>query len=115
MTRRLYKVLFLSILIICTVLFAKEVKGIAQLFPHIDKIAHFGIFFILAGVMQRAFKAPTWIHILLLISYGAGIEIMQSILPHRDGSFADLIADAFGVAFYFSSFWLWQKNAKKAI
>jgi len=112
-TRRLYQALFLALLIVCTALFAKEVKGVAQLFPHIDKVAHFGIFTVLAGIMHRAFKAPIWFHLLLLTSYGAGIEIMQSILPHRQGSFPDFIADFLGIILYFSSYWVWQKNAKR--
>jgi len=112
-TRRLYQALFIAVLIACTVLFAKEVKGVSQLFPHIDKVAHFSIFVVLAGIMQRAFKAPIWIHILLLASYGAGIEMMQSILPHRQGSFPDFIADILGAIFYFTSYWIWQKKCKK--
>lgn len=113
MTRRLYQALFLAVLIACTALFAKEVKNVAILFPHIDKVAHFGIFVVLAGIMHRAFKAPIWIHILLLASYGAGIEMMQSTLPHRQASFPDFIADVLGAMFYFSSYWIWQKKCKK--
>ncbi|MBU2969402.1 VanZ family protein [Pseudoalteromonas sp. C2R02] len=113
MTRRLYQALFLAVLIACTALFAKEVKNVAILFPHIDKVAHFSIFVVLAGIMHRAFKAPIWVHILLLASYGAGIEMMQSTLPHRQGSFPDFVADLLGAIFYFTSYWIWQKKCKK--
>lgn len=113
MTRRLYQALFLAILIACTALFAKEVKDITQLFPHIDKVGHFGMFFILTGVMHHAIKAPIWVYALLLISYAGSIEIMQSYLPSRVGSLSDFIADLLGAIFYFTSYWIWQKKCKK--
>ena len=58
MTRRVYQVLFLVSIVAFTFLFAKEIKGAASLFPHVDKVAHFGIFFALAVVMDKAFKLP---------------------------------------------------------
>ena len=113
MTRRLYQALFLAVLIACTVLFAKEVKDITQLFPHLDKVGHFGIFFLLTGILHLAIKTPIWIYILLLVFYAAGIEIMQSTLPNRVGSITDFIAALIGVIFYFSCYWVWQKKCKK--
>lgn len=113
MTRRLYQALFLAVLIACTALFAKEVKDITQLFPHVDKVGHFGIFFILTGIMHHAIKAPVWVYTLLLICYAGSIEIMQNNLPSRIGSWSDFTADLVGVIFYFCSYWIWQKRCKK--
>ncbi|MEO2267137.1 VanZ family protein [Pseudoalteromonas pernae] len=114
MTRRVYQGLFLVSLIICTVLFAKEVKGAAvNLFPHVDKVAHFGIFFILAFIMDKAFKIPLVAQIVLLCAYGAAIEWMQDMLPYRQASVGDFIADASGAASYFVLHYLWQKRCQK--
>ncbi len=85
-----------------TFLFAKEIKGgVTNLFPHVDKVAHFGIFFILAIIMDRAFKLPLYVQILLLAGYGASIEIMQGTLPYRQASLGDFFADFAGAASYF--------------
>ena len=111
MTRRVYQGLFLVTLVVCTVLFAKEVKVAAvNLFPHVDKVAHFGIFFILAFIMDKAFKLPLVVQIILLCLYGAAIEWMQNMLPHRQASMGDFIADAAGAASYFVLHYLWQKR-----
>ncbi|MBB1371063.1 MULTISPECIES: VanZ family protein [unclassified Pseudoalteromonas] len=101
MTRRIYQAIFLISIVVFTFLFAKEIKGVGNLFPHVDKVAHFGIFFILAIIMDKAFKLPLYAQILLLAGYGAAIEIMQDALPYRQASIADFIADFAGAASYF--------------
>lgn len=101
MTRRVYQAIFLISIVAFTFLFAKEVKGAANLFPHVDKVAHFGIFFLLAIIMDKAFKLPLYSQILLLAGYGAAIEIMQDTLPYRQASLGDFIADFLGAASYF--------------
>ena len=88
-----YQVLFLISIIGFTFLFAKEIKGVGSLFPHIDKVAHFGIFFVLAMVMDKAFKLPLVVQILLLAGYGAAIEFMQDMLPYRQASVGDFVAE----------------------
>jgi VanZ family protein len=101
-TRRVYQAIFLVSIVAFTFLFAKEVKGsVVNLFPHVDKVAHFGIFFILAIIMDRAFKIPLYVQILLLAGYGASIEIMQDTLPYRQASLGDFFADFAGAASYF--------------
>ncbi|ADT67756.1 VanZ family protein [Pseudoalteromonas sp. SM9913] len=101
MTRRVYQAIFLISIVAFTFLFAKEVKGAANLFPHVDKVAHFGIFFLLAIIMDKAFKLPLYAQILLLAGYGAAIEIMQDSLPYRQASLVDFVADFIGAASYF--------------
>ena len=101
MTRRVYQVLFLISIIGFTFLFAKEIEGVGSLFPHIDKVAHFGIFFVLAMVMDKAFKLPLVVQILLLAGYGAAIEFMQDMLPYRQASVGDFVADFIGAVSYF--------------
>lgn len=102
MTRRVYQAVFLISIVVFTLLFAKEIKsGVTNLFPHVDKVAHFGIFFILAIIMDKAFKFPLYTQVLLLAGYGAAIEIMQDALPYRQASLGDFIADFAGAATYF--------------
>ncbi|WP_185745621.1 VanZ family protein [Pseudoalteromonas sp. J010] len=113
MTRRVYKTLLIISLIICTVLFAKEVSLSPRLFPHVDKVAHFGVFFILAFISHHAFKFKVWFHLLLLSLYGAGIEWMQDSLPYRQASTADFIADVAGAVSYFVLFYFWARWRKK--
>lgn len=36
----------------------------------------------------------------LLLLYGAALELLQHTLPHRMGSWPDLLADAVGLALY---------------
>ena len=98
MTRRIYQIIFLVSIIGFTILFAKEIKGVSNLFPHVDKVAHFGIFFVLAMVMDKAFKLPLIVHILLLAGYGAAIEFLQDMLPYRQASVADFVADFIGAS-----------------
>ncbi|ATC95967.1 VanZ family protein [Pseudoalteromonas tunicata] len=113
MSRRIYQILFFIAVLVFTALFAKEIKSGIILFPHIDKVAHFGIFFILAALLSHAFKAPIWVYVLILAAYGGAVEIMQDTLPHRQASLGDFIADTLGAISYFIVFMLWQKRAKK--
>ena len=101
MTRRIYQIIFLVSIIGFTILFAKEIKGVSNLFPHVDKVAHFGIFFVLAMVMDKAFKLPLIVQILLLAGYSAAIAFMQDMLPYRQASVADFVADFIGASSYF--------------
>ena len=69
-----------------------------------DKIAHFLVF---AGLMvwfAAQVRPERYIWVLLaLLSYGAGMEVLQALRPHRAAEFADLIADAGGLA---AGWWL---------
>jgi VanZ family protein len=107
-TRRLYQIVLLITLAICTALFAKEIQHSGIRIEHLDKIAHFGIFFMLAFIMHHAFKWPMWLQLILLASYGVGIEFMQGMLPYRQASLADFIADVIGAISYYTSYIVWR-------
>lgn len=64
-----------------------------------DKAQHFLAFFGFAGVAAAAMpRRPLWVPALVVIGYGALIEILQAIpMFHRDAEWADLFTDAFGV------------------
>ncbi|KZN68530.1 VanZ family protein [Pseudoalteromonas luteoviolacea] len=109
MTRRVYQTLLLLFLIAITYLFAKEVQVQGIQIPHLDKIAHFVVFFVLAFFSCHAFKFKPWFHMILLTSYGACVEWMQSTLPYRQASLGDFIADVLGALSYFILLWLVRK------
>ena len=67
-------------------------------FEHADKIAHFGLFFILAGSLHLAFRPRVWVGLLLLLVYGIVIEVVQHYVPGRGADPWDLVADMVGRA-----------------
>jgi VanZ family protein len=67
---------------------------------HIDKWIHGLAFFGLSALAQLAgFKPRTWLIALLL--YGIAIELVQSTIPYRSASIADIGADLTGITLYF--------------
>jgi VanZ family protein len=67
-----------------------------------DKILHFLAFGALAFLVDYAFPQSRFgfTKIILLILYGLAIEIIQSYLPYRSTSAADLLTDVFGIGTY---------------
>lgn len=70
--------------------------------PHADKWAHLATYVLLALLVdaswpKRAFDLPKW---LFLIGYGITIELIQSQIPNRMFSLADIGANATGIALY---------------
>ncbi len=72
--------------------------------PHIDKVVHFGFFFIQSVLLSLLFNFQTkksYFQIILLstllaFAYGGLIEILQSEIFNRTGDLYDLIADILG-------------------
>ena len=67
-----------------------------------DKLNHGMAFFVLAGLMEMAWPTASLLRVRLplLLLYGLLIELSQSLLPWRDGSWPDLLADAVGLLAY---------------
>jgi VanZ family protein len=68
----------------------------------VDKLQHLAAFAVLAAFAEGAYpgrhnRFARWG---LLLAYGLLIEASQAFLPYRDASWADLIANAFGVLGY---------------
>ncbi|WP_171044998.1 VanZ family protein [Pseudoalteromonas rubra] len=115
MARRLYQCLLLLSLAVCTFLFAKEIQTNQIVrFEHADKVAHFGVFFILAFFSHHAFRFKIWFHLVLLTLYGAGIEWMQDSLPYRQASWGDFMADLAGAISYFAAYWIYCRKTGKS-
>ena len=85
-------------------------------FQNIDKIAHFGVYFILGYLIIRAISSGDWqkvnwkkslVVILMGALYGLSDEIHQTFVPGRTADIADWIADFLGVVsghFFYSWF-----------
>lgn len=84
---------------------ASTFRDVHLFLSHQDKLAHFGIFGILTGLVRWSIPAP-WGEgktrvgmILALLAYGAGIECLQPFMPGAGRTFewTDLLLDAVGV------------------
>jgi VanZ family protein len=76
-----------------------------------DKLLHGVAFFVLALLADRALPALRflpWIAAVLLL-YGIGIELAQSLLPYREFSVLDMGANAAGLGGYWLVAWLWAR------
>ena len=88
---------------------ASSIPNLAQpmpFFPHIDKVAHFFEYGILAYLMSRAIHYSSmhpgliWSLVLSLVFcavFGAGDEIHQLFIPGRIESISDFAADLAGI------------------
>lgn len=62
-----------------------------------DKILHFGAYFVMGGLVWRAFGGPSiYIAVTFCWLYGLSDEWHQSYVPGRDSSGWDWLADALG-------------------
>jgi VanZ family protein len=70
---------------------------------HLDKLKHVAAFAVLAALGAAAWPslASPWPIFLGLLLYGGLLEWLQSLLPTRFASVADLAADALGLLLFF--------------
>lgn len=105
-TRQILKLLFVGLILAGLATALMPIHGI-DLSNGKDKIVHALVFFSFASLLDIATPRSFWRWKLpLLLSYGAGIEILQALTPWRSFSFADFAADAIGVLLYWL---LWKK------
>lgn len=91
----------LALLVAVVGWFAFSRAGKADYVPHLDKVQHLLAFGSMACAAALGWPAGqrSAIGVLVgLLSYGAFIELVQSQLPYRVASWADLAADAVGIA-----------------
>lgn len=63
---------------------------------HLDKLVHFGIFLVFA-LLFHVDRAPSaWWAVLTAFAFAAAIELVQAVLPYRDGDSWDFVAGAAG-------------------
>jgi len=80
-----------------------------------DKISHFSAFFVLAWLVRHAISIRLWQQLLILMSFGLFIEIVQSNLPSRFASGLDLLADLIGVLTFWLFDWIYHTWIKPAL
>lgn len=72
--------------------------------PHLDKLVHFGMFFVMAVLFCSELKFSTnltqskiiVINVIFTFIYGGAIEVLQQHVFQRSGDVADLLADIVG-------------------
>lgn len=113
-SRNVARIIFLLLLITLSAAFLMQVStGAVPRFEHADKVVHFGAFFVLALTFHRAFPIPIWAALIVLTLYGVAIEWLQEMLPYRDASLGDLVADALGAAAYYAiAYWYYRRQKK---
>ena len=68
-----------------------------MLFPHQDKVMHFGAYAVLAFLWRIPLRF--WPALVLSSLYGISDEIHQAYVPGRQADFLDWLADTAGAAF----------------
>ena len=93
-------VLLLYLLIISWLAFGTPPSGAAASVN--DKVLHAGAFVVMAFLLEAALPLLSfwWLKVVLLLSYGLLIEVVQWQLPYREFSLLDLLADSAGVLIY---------------
>lgn len=98
----------LVIFILCSVPGDNLPKTSFITIPHFDKIAHFGMFFVMGiflfaelSYQTKLKRIPIILIVLFLIAaYGGFIEyLQQNFFSHRSGDYWDLMADVMGGLF----------------
>lgn len=111
MSQRFYRWVCLLCFMLATAGFLAELSGhrIGGGFAHLDKVAHFGIFAVLAALLWKGFKLSPAMAFLLLGAYGGAIELAQHNFTRRNGDWWDLLADIGGVVSFYLVRALWHK------
>jgi VanZ family protein len=63
---------------------------------HSDKVVHFGIFLGFSLLFHTDRHWSWWWTFLVAIAFAGGIELVQALLPYRDGDWLDFAAGAAG-------------------
>lgn len=72
--------------------------------PHLDKVVHFILFFVVAASMHYAFRLPYGLAMIILALYGISIEFIQHHIPGRGADLWDVVADIAGATAFFVCF-----------
>ena len=97
MTPAVLRLVFWAALVAVLVLSLAPVPAGHMMFSWQDKLEH-AIAFLALGVLGHMAWADRWRRVALgLLSYGALIEVAQSLTAHRMGDGWDWLADAVGV------------------
>jgi VanZ family protein len=80
----------------------------------VDKLVHFGIFLGFAMLFYGDKHAKPWRIFLVSAAFAGAIELVQGLLPYRDGDWLDFIAGSAGAAVgTFLVLWLERRRANQ--
>ncbi len=65
-------------------------------FDYFDKLVHFGIFLGFALLFYLDRHRGSWRTFLIATAFAGGTELLQGILPYREGDWLDFVAGAAG-------------------
>ncbi len=110
-SRRRWQVVFAacSIGLLVLALAPMELKE-ERTFAHSDKVAHVVAFACLGFAARRGWPSRLPAIMAGLLAYGAAIEILQSLMPLRSASLADLAADVVGILAGAMLAWAWASR-----
>ena len=91
------------------------IPGVGPSWLGFDKLAHFGVFGLLATTLARLEAAKRWPllrelwAVVLVSAYGLGIEILQGFTSFRSMEFGDWVADTLGAALAVALYLRWTR------
>ena len=103
---------FYILFLISLYLFFAPFEDGPEIFPYLDKIAHFSIFFLMTlfliiGRLKRNYA------LIFCILYALFIEIIQTFLNYRTGSIFDFVSDILGITFAIFFLFFLEKSLKE--
>ena len=103
---------YILFLISLYLFFAPFEDGGPEIFPHLDKIAHFSIFFLMT-VFLIVGRLKSDYALIFCILYALFTEIVQTLLNYRTGSILDFVSDILGISFAIFFIFFLEKRAKE--
>lgn len=103
---------YILFLISLYLFFAPFEDDIPEIFPHIDKIAHFSIFFLMTSFLMIGRLKKNYA-LIFCILYALFVETVQTILNYRTGSIFDFVSDILGVTFAIFFIFFLEKRPKE--
>ena len=81
-----------------------------------DKLEHYCAFVGLAFIAHHAMRAGFAVQMVVLLGYGAWIELVQYFLPYRSSAMNDFMADIAGVCTYHALYqiYIWARQYRFA-
>jgi len=83
-----------------------------KIFPHIDKIGHFSIFFLMT-ILLIVGRLKKNYALIFCILYALFTEIVQTFLNYRTGSIFDFLSDTLGITFAIFFIVFLEKRARE--
>ena len=119
-TGRAHRQIFWPVLLTAVITWesVSAVPGVGPAWLSFDKLAHFGVFGLLATTIARIDGADRWpvigeLWAIVLVSiYGLGTELLQSLTPMRSMEYNDWLADTSGAAVAVIVYlrWTWYRH-----